>query len=125
MVPMIDRSSSVLRVILLFLLLVAFWLRIHDLSTAPPGLYYDEAPHALDSRQVWQGLLYVFFPTAGGHEPLFTYLVSGFVAFLGNTILAIRLPAAFLGTLAVASCYALGKGLLGERPALFASGLVA
>jgi 4-amino-4-deoxy-L-arabinose transferase-like glycosyltransferase len=120
------RLQSILhRYALLLLLLCAFWVRVADLSNAPPGLYYDEAAHGLDALRVWQGELYIFFPTANGHEPLFTYLVAAFVRILGNTILAIRLPAAMLGVLAVAACYALGRRLVGPWQALFAAALVA
>lgn len=107
------------------LLLLAFFLRIVDLDRAPPGLYYDEAAHGLDAAHVWEGQWHIFFPTANGHEPLFTYLVAAFYRVLGNTILAVRLPAAMLGTLAVAACFALGRRLLDPRLALVGAGLVA
>ncbi len=114
-----------LRVGLLLVLLAAFLLRVYNLDAAPPGLYYDEAAHGLDAVQVWQGRLHLFFPTANGHEPLFTYLVALFVRVLDNTILAVRLPAAMLGTLAVAAAFVLGRRLLGAHTALLAAGLLA
>lgn len=107
------------------ILLLAFGLRVVALADAPPGLYYDEAAHGLDALRVWQGQHHLFFPTANGHEPLFTYVVAGFVGVLDNTILAIRLPAAFFGTLAVAACFALGRRLIGPGLALWAAALVA
>jgi hypothetical protein len=113
------------RIALLALLLLAFYLRIIDLDTAPPGLYYDEAAHGLDAAHVWAGQWHIFFPTANGHEPLFTYLVAGFYGVLENTILAVRLPAAMLGTLAVAATFALGRRLLDPRLALIGAALVA
>lgn len=114
-----------MRVGLLLVLLAAFFLRVYNLDAAPPGLYYDEAAHGLDAVQVWQGRLHLFFPTANGHEPLFTYLVALFVRVLDNTILAVRLPAAMLGTVAVAAAFALGRRLIGEKAALLAAGLLA
>src|SRR5688572_24117069 len=113
------------RIALVLALLCSFWLRTADLTNAPPGLYYDEAAHGLDALRVWQGEFHIFFPTANGHEPLFTYLVAVFVRILDNTILAIRLPAAMLGTLSVAACYALGRRLIGPWQALFGAGLIA
>lgn len=113
------------RVVILALLLLAFFLRVSTLASAPPGLYFDEAAHGLDALRVWEGELKLFFPTANGHEPLFTYIVALFVHWLGNTVLALRLPAAFWGTLGVAACYALGKRLLGPWPAVLGSGFVA
>jgi hypothetical protein len=125
MSPMRLQSNLTHRIALLLVLLYGFWLRMVNLTHAPPGLYYDEAAHGLDALRVWQGRFYIFFPTANGHEPLFTYLVAAFVRILDNTILAIRLPAAMLGVLAVAACYALGRRLVGPWPALFAAALVA
>lgn len=119
------RIKQTWRVALLAVLLIAFFLRVYRLTAAPPGLYYDEAAHGLDALQIWQGRLYLFFPTANGHEPLFTYLLAGSVRVLGNTILALRIPAAMLGVLAVAACFALGRRLLGPWPALFATALIA
>ncbi len=119
------RTTTWQRVALLGFLLVAFFLRVWQLDLMPPGLYYDEAMHGLDALRVWQGQLYFFFPNAGGHEPLFTYVVAGFVRVLGNNVWAIRLPSAFFGTLAIAACFALGRPLLGRGPALLASGLLA
>lgn len=113
------------RIAILALLLLAFHLRVSGLTVAPPGLYFDEAAHGLDALRVWEGELKLFFPTANGHEPLFTYLVALFVGWLDNSILALRLPAAFAGTLTVAAGYALGKRLLGPWQAVLASGLVA
>ncbi|MCE7983536.1 MAG: hypothetical protein DYG89_20375 [Caldilinea sp. CFX5] len=113
------------RVVILVLLLLAFYLRVSGLMIAPPGLYFDEAAHGLDALRVWEGELKLFFPTANGHEPLFTYLVALFVGWLDNSVLAIRLPAAFAGTVAVAASYALGKRLLGPWQAVLGSGFVA
>lgn len=113
------------RIALLALLLLTFYLRVVDLDRAPPGLYYDEAAHGLDAAHVWAGQWHIFFPTANGHEPLFTYLVAGFFGILEYTILTVRLPAAMLGTLAVAATFALGRRLLDPRLALFGAALVA
>ncbi len=113
------------RVGLLALLLLAFFLRVYRLTEIPPGLYYDEAAHGLDALGVWEGRLFVFFPTANGHEPLFTYLVAAFVRVLEHSLWAVRLPAAMLGVLAVAATFALGRRLLGPWPALFAAGVIA
>lgn len=119
------RIKQAWRVALLAVLLLAFFLRVYRLDAAPPGLYYDEAAHGLEALQIWQGRLYLFFPTANGHEPLFTYIVAPFVRVLGNTILALRLPAAMFGVLAVAACFALGRRLIGPWPAIFATALIA
>jgi hypothetical protein len=113
------------RIVVLLLILAAFFLRTYNLSTVPPGLYYDEAAHGLDALHIWQGQILLYFPTGAGHEPLFTYLVAGFVRLLDNTIWAIRLPAAMLGTLAVSATFALGRRLVGPLPALLGAGLVA
>ncbi|MBE2239731.1 MAG: glycosyltransferase family 39 protein [Caldilineaceae bacterium] len=110
---------------LLVLLLVAFFLRIYHLASAPPGMHFDEGANGVDALRVWQGVTPLFFPANNGREPLYIYLTSLFVGVLGNNTLALRLPAAFAGTVAVATTFALGRRLLDERVALIGAGFIA
>jgi 4-amino-4-deoxy-L-arabinose transferase-like glycosyltransferase len=119
------RPAAVIILLLLALLLIAFFLRVHRLDVAPPGLHFDEGANGTDALRVWQGVTPLFFPDNNGREPLYIYLVSLFVGVLGNNVLALRLPAAFAGTVAVASAFALGRRLLDERAALIGAGFVA
>lgn len=119
------RPAAIIVLPLLALLLLAFFLRVYNLDVAPPGLHFDEGANGTDALRVWQGVTPLFFPENNGREPLYIYLASLFVGVLGNNVLALRLPAAFAGTVAVASTFALGRRLLNERAALIGAGFVA
>lgn len=106
--------------ILAFILIVAAFFRLYDLDVAIPVLFYDEAGNGLDALDVLAGHPSLFFPRSFGKEPLLNYLITPFVALLGRTILAVRLPAALLGVLTVLATYLLVKELFrldGERRA--------
>lgn len=119
------RPAAIIILPLLALLLIAFFLRVYNLDVAPPGLHFDEGANGTDALRVWQGVTPLFFPENNGREPLYIYLVSLFVGVLGNNALALRLPAAFAGVVAVASTFAVGRRLLDERAALIGAGFVA
>jgi len=104
--------------ILAFILMVAAFFRLYDLDGAIPVLFYDEGGQGLDALDILAGHPSLFFSRSFGKEPLFIYLVTPFVALLGRAILAVRLPAALLGTLTVLTTYLLVKELFrsdGER----------
>ena len=110
---------------ILAIVAVGAYLRFRNLGQIPPGLHFDEAANGMDGLNVWKGQLHIFFPANNGREPLFIYLVAGAVRLFGNTALAVRLPAAMVGTLAIAATYALGRGLFRDWRGLMAAGLVA
>ena len=107
------------------MLLVAFALRVVALDRFPPGLYHDEAYYGLDAVGVLEGNLHVYFPANNGREPLFIYLASVAIAILGPTALALRLTAAYVGTLTIAASYALGAQLFDRRVGLAAAAWMA
>ena len=110
---------------ILAIIAVGAYLRFRDLGQIPPGLHFDEAANGMDGLNVWKGQLHIFFPANNGREPLFLYLVAVAVRIFSNTAAAVRLPAAMVGTLAIAATYALGRGLFRDWRALMAAGLVA
>jgi predicted membrane-bound mannosyltransferase len=110
---------------ILAIIAVGAYLRFRNLGQIPPGLHFDEAANGMDGLNVWKGQLHIFFPANNGREPLFLYLVAVGVRICGNTAVAVRLPAAMVGTLAIAATYALGRGLFRDWRALMAAGLVA
>ena len=123
--PRHTKHASLIRILLLVFLLVAFFLRISDLDIAPPGIHFDEGANGVDALRIGDGITPVFFAENNGREPLFIYLVYLFVGVLGNSIFALRLPAVFVGTMAVASTYMLGRKLLGEEQGLLGAGFLA
>ena len=100
--------------ILLALALVVVALRFHRLSEVPPGLFYDEGAHGVDALRVLQGEHAVFFPENRGREGLIVYAVAVATAFLGRTVLALRLPTALASAGTVFVVFWLGQLLFGR-----------
>ncbi|MAT99460.1 MAG: hypothetical protein CL608_20150 [Anaerolineaceae bacterium] len=112
--------------IMTFLLLAGAALRLVGLNNlSPPGITHDEVANWLIDRSILAGEHAIYFTRAYGHEAGFHYLQSGFVALLGDNVLALRLPAAFCGLLGVAVTFALARKLFGRNVALTAAGLLA
>ncbi|MBL8046006.1 MAG: glycosyltransferase family 39 protein [Anaerolineales bacterium] len=112
---------------LLLALILAFglWARLWRLESLPPGLYTDEAFYALDAVDVIDGARPIYFPANNGREPLFMYLLAGSIQLLGHTPLAVRLPAAILGSLTVLAAYGLGRTLFNPRIGLMVAAFTA
>ncbi len=98
-------------------------LRFYRLGEWPPGLYRDEAYNGLDALGVLRGQHALFFPANNGREPLYIYLVALSVALLGPTTLALRLPAAVVGTLTTLPAWLLGRAWFGRVVGLLAATL--
>jgi 4-amino-4-deoxy-L-arabinose transferase-like glycosyltransferase len=79
----------------------------------------------LDALNVLAGDRPLYFAANNGREPAYIYLVSLSVAALGRSPLAVRLPAAVLGTLTIPATYALGAALAGRRAGLWAAAITA
>lgn len=94
--------------------LVVAALRFYRLSDIPPGLYHDEGAHGVDALRVLQGEHAVFFPENSGREGLIVYAVAPFVAVLGRTMLALRLPMALASAGTVFALFWLGQVLFGK-----------
>ncbi len=98
---------------ILFILLLATFLRLFQLPTLPPGLNFDEAGSGVAALEILSGAPKIWWRLGGGQEPLWPYLAALSTAGLGNIPLALRLPAALTGVLTVAAVYRL---LLTLRP---------
>jgi 4-amino-4-deoxy-L-arabinose transferase-like glycosyltransferase len=112
----------------------ALGLRLAALARLPPGPFVDEAYTAYDAlsllrtgRDLWGEAWPLYFASWGGDaiEGTYRYLCVPFVAALGPTALAARLPAALAGTLTVWLTYLLGRRLLGAWPGVAAAALLA
>lgn len=113
------------RTLILVVVIAAFALRSVAVGELPPGLYHDEAFYGLDAAGVLAGDLHLYFPANNGREPLFVYLVAGFIAMIGQTPAALRLASAFVGTAGVAAAFAMGASLYGRRVGLLTAALMA
>jgi len=94
------------QLILISLILSAFFLRVWQLSHTPPGLWYDEAYHGMDAlwmtdTDIWP----LFFIGNNGREALWVYLVWLATSLWGNTVFALRFVAALTGVLTIPIFY--------------------
>jgi 4-amino-4-deoxy-L-arabinose transferase-like glycosyltransferase len=109
----------------LALMLIAGALRFYELGAWPPGLYHDEAYNGLDAVRVLAGDRPLYFVANHGREPLFIYLVSLSVGWLGRSVYAVRFPSAVIGTLLIPAAYWMARELFGRRVGLLTAAITA
>ena len=98
------RRTTTVRFLILAtgVLLLAAAMRFLLLQEVPPGLSQDEVLNADIASFIRQGYYALFFAEGYGHEPLYHYWSVPFQVLLGDNVLSIRLPAAYLGLLLIA-----------------------
>lgn len=112
-------SNILLVLILTFSLLIRIW----GITSIPPSLYWDEMDVGYQAYSIlktgkdyfgnYPGLIVQSF--ADYRAPTFIYTAIPFVAILGLNSLAVRLPAAFFGTLNVLLIYLLAQILFKSK----------
>lgn len=92
---------------ILFLLIIAAVLRLHNLTTLPPGLYPDEAMNGNNALEaIRTGAFKVFYPENNGREGLFINIQALFLAATGiHEPWVLRLPSALFGILTVLGAF--------------------
>ena len=111
--------------VLLIVLLLAFTLRVWNLTGVPPGLTHDEANHGREAIGILAGVLRLFFPLNYGSEPLYSYTAALSMALLGRGLFALRLVNVLFGVLAIAITYAWAAPRFGRAVALLGAALLA
>ena len=123
--------------VLLGVILIAAVLRLWQIGVVPPSPDWDEAALGynaysilLTGRDEYGKFLPLILRSFDDYKPaLYTYLVVPFVKFLGLNLIAVRLPSAIFGIIAVIACYFLVKELIknkySEALALLSSFLLA
>ncbi len=114
--------------LLIVIIIIASFLRLANINTAPPGLYPDEAINGNNAVEVLSTKEFsVFYPENNGREGLFINIQSLSVAALGNEPYSLRIPSAIFGILTVLGIYFLAKELFNgsKNTALLASFLAA
>ncbi len=100
---------------LLLIFLLALFLRVDNLGNHPPGLTWDEAGLGYNAYSILKtgkdefGVPFpLIFKSFGDYKPgIYVYLIVPFIALFGLTELAVRLPSAIFGALAVIGVYLL------------------
>ncbi|MCZ7544148.1 MAG: glycosyltransferase family 39 protein [Anaerolineae bacterium] len=110
---------------LVAILLVAAFLRVHDLDHAPPGLTHDEADHGRDAARVLEGVFPIYFTVGYGREPLYDYATALTMLAVGPTAYASRLTAAFFGLLLLPLTWAWARRAFGAGVGLLAAAFLA
>jgi 4-amino-4-deoxy-L-arabinose transferase-like glycosyltransferase len=113
-------------VVLVALIALAGFLRLHDLVASPPGLHGDEAITGIEGRRILaQGWIGPYSPLALGQPSGPLYLTATSVRLFGNTILAVRIVPALLGTLTIVALYLVLRRNSDAPTALAGAGLLA
>src|SRR5512143_2724086 len=99
------RSRVILLLSLALILAVAIFFRFYHIGQIPPGLFPDEATHALDAQNVLKGQLTLYSPNEGSTGMLWRYLLALNFALLGPSILSLRAFASAVGVIGVAIAY--------------------
>lgn len=131
------KNKKLSFVILLGIILIAATIRLWQLAVVPPSPDWDEAALGynaysilLTGRDEYGKFMPLILRSFDDYKPaLYMYIVVPFVKFLGLSLIAVRLPSAIFGIVAVAACYFLVKELIknkySEFIALFSSFLLA
>ena len=119
--------------ILVGILVLGAVLRLIALDKYPSGFTPDEASFGYDAYSIlrtgkdqWGNAFPLVLKSFGDYKaPLYSYLDIPFVAILGLNKIAVRLPNAVLGTLAIVVTYLLVRKIAGYKLSLIAAFLIA
>lgn len=111
------------RILVILVLILAFGLRVYSVDKYPAGLNADEAAIGYNAYSIihtgkdeYGQILPLSFKSFGDYKPgLYFYLAIPFVAALGLTEMAVRLPSVLLGTGLVLLSYLLAKEFFKDR----------
>ncbi len=103
--------------ILAILLAVAIFFRFHQIGQVPPGLFPDEATHALDALEVLRGQITIYSPDEGSTGVLWRYLLALNFALFGPSILSLRAFASAVGVASIGMAYLVVRELSLAPPA--------
>lgn len=113
--------------VMVLVLLLAGFLRLHHLTQTPPGLYPDEAMNGNNALEALRtGVFKVYYPENQGREGLMIALQAlSLEAFGAREPWVLRFPSALIGVVTVCGMFFLGRELLSANVGWFASFLMA
>lgn len=113
------RGRALELVALAAIVLIALALRTYALDTVPLGLHGDEAVSGLEAERILRdGNIGPYTGEALGQPTGPLYLIALAVHFLGNTIVAVRLVPALLGTTTILALFVVARRSFGPTVAL-------
>jgi 4-amino-4-deoxy-L-arabinose transferase-like glycosyltransferase len=108
------------------ILILAFAVRIINLTTHPYPWSGDEASIGTEARRILHGDVTNFFETGWSSQPNWSFLPTVITEMIfGQNILAVRLTSVLVGTLAVLFVYLAGRELFNPTIALLAAAFLA
>lgn len=114
------QETAASRILLVAILAAAALLRAFDLDRT--SLWYDEAVSWNQSRGTFEALIAAV--SADNYPPLHNFILWLVMPVIGDSEIALRLPSALLGILAVWLIYVAGKTLAGKSAGLLAATLL-
>ena len=115
-IPHLTSPINPQRVVLIFIVFIAFYFRFHALSEVPPGLTHDEADVGFFVRQVAnQTGFTIDTPYGYANEPFTKYGASAVMALVGQSDWALRAHQALWGVLLVVFTYKWARAAFGWR----------
>ena len=103
---------------------LAFALRAYWFLSIPPGLTHDEAGHGHDAASTLKGITPIYFTVGYGREPLFDYVNSILIFFMGANVLTLRFAAIAWGTITLALTYRIARIAFDRNTAMIALALM-
>jgi len=121
------------KLLLVFIIFVALLIRVIDLNNTPSGLHADEASFLLNAKSILSSakdedgrfLPLTLHSLIDPKPAIYSYLQIPFIALLGQSILAARLPAALFGTASIFLAYYLLKKMGREKTGLIVAAFLA
>ncbi len=109
-------------VALAVILLVGAFLRLTALNRQ--SLWFDEADVVIRAQQPLREVMRTFI-APGENGPIYNLMLALWIQVAGISEIAVRLPSAVFGVLALPLIYLLARRIAGSTPALIATGLLA
>lgn len=100
------------KLVLIFIFLLAFFLRVYKLDEIPGELWGDVNEHIIFAKNILAG--YIHFGW-GGDGPIFDYLSALFFLFFGKNFLVMKLVTVFIGLLSIILTYIIVKKINQEK----------
>jgi 4-amino-4-deoxy-L-arabinose transferase-like glycosyltransferase len=113
-------------IILLFTMAMALALRTWALTAHPYPWSGDEASIGIEARRILQGEITNYFETGWSSQPNWSFIPTAITEVIfGKNILAVRIPSAIAGTLAVLFLYLTARELFNPTIALMSGVILA
>lgn len=120
------------KIVLILILILGASLRIWGLQSSPPGFNADEASLGYNAysllktgKDEWGQSFPLVFKSFSDYKPgIYVYLVMPFVASLGLTEMAVRLPSIIVGILSILLIFLLSKAIFDKKLVNLSSALL-